>query len=223
MLENKCSIIEASEGLKAGMFVAIHGYINAHGEKQNAIVHADANYQNTHQRSAEMLDQIESDPEFSVSITRNAWIDPQGQEHTRKAKGRTLRTGITETVTRTDADFQAAIDRVRKGIIDPRKITDNFEKIARSLYENDNTGKVYLRNVLVHAKTVTKEGVYEPVCSERSRVIADAIRSKLPVGEYRSYILDDEMIDLPDGTKAPRFEWVSLMGESVSSSTSSGE
>jgi len=223
MLENKVNMIEAAAGLKAGMFIHVHHYVNKHGEIQDATFHADANYKNTHERSADMLDKIEQDADFSVEIVRNSWIDANGTENTRKAKGRTLKTGIKEIVTATDKDLPEAIAKVRKGIVDPRKVTDNFEKIANSTYENDNTGKIYMRNVLIHSKKVVQAGVYDVVCSARVNVIADSIRDLLPIGEYRSYILDDEMVDMPDGSKLPRFEYVALMNESISSSSSSEE
>jgi len=223
MFEQKCNLIEATEKLKAGMFVHIHGYINSHGEKQNATFHADANYENTHKRSAEMLDKIEQDESLSFEIVRNAWIDAKGIEYKNKAKDRTKKLGIKETITIHDKDFPEAVAKLRKSIIDPRKQTDNFEKVGKSTYDNSNTNKTYFRNVLVASKVVVVKGIYEPVCSARVNAIKDALKDMLPIGEYRQYVLDDEMVKVADGTEAPRFEYVALMGESVSSSSSSDD
>jgi len=208
------------------MFVHIHGYINEHGEIQNATVHADASYDSVYSRSAEKLTAIENDTALSFDIVRNAWIDANGTEYNRKAKDRTLKTGIKETITPADQDFAEAVAKVRKGIVDPKTITNNMEKIGNSVYENEQTNRIYLRNVLIHNKTVVQAGKYDPVCSARINVISKAIRMMLPIGEYRTYILDDEMMDVEaDGkmTKLPRFEYVAIMGESVSSSSSSEE
>jgi hypothetical protein len=221
MLEQKCTLIEAANGLKAGMFIYIHGYVNKYGEKQNVTVHADASYERTHQRSAEKLDALEKDEKLSFEIVRNAWVDAQGLEYNRKAKGRTLKESIKEVITIKDKDFAEAVSKVRKGIIDPKKVTDNFEKVANSTYDNAETGKTYLRNVLIHNKFVVKQGEYPVSCSERVNVISDAIREMLPVGGYRTYVLDDETVNMPDGSKEPRFEYIALMGDQVSSSSSS--
>jgi len=224
MLEQKCTLIEAATELKRGMFIHLHHYVNKYGEIQDVTVHADASYENTHKRSAEMLDNIEKDENFSIKIIRNAWIDGQGNEHNCKAKDRVLKTGIKETITTKDKDFAEAISKVRKSIVDPNKVTDNMEKIGNSTYDNKETGKIYLRNVLIHSKIVIQEGVYPTSCSERVNVIVDAIKDILPIGGYRAYVLDDEMVTMPDGiTKLPRFEYIALMGDKVSSSSSSEE
>ena len=237
MLENKVNLVEAAEGLKGGMFIHLHGYCKnevrkvdgvekvVYSQKSNVTLHADANYKLTHKRSAEMLDIIEKDENLSFPITRNAWIDAAGVEYTRK-KGneRTLKEGIKEIVTIHDKDFSEAVAKARKGIIDPRKVTDNMEKISGSTYDNEVTGKTYLRNVLVQSKmSVDEQGKYPESCSERVNVIKKAIVDMLPVGAYRSYTLDDEVVEMVDGTKYPRFEYISLMGDKVSSSSSSEE
>ena len=240
MLEQKASLIEAADGLKGGMFVHIKCYCKnevrkvdgvekvVYSQKSNVTVHADANYKLTHQRSAEMLDAIEKDETLSIPITRNTWVDEAGVEYNRKAKGRTLKEGIKEVITIHDKDFAEAVAKARKGIIDPRKVTDNMEQIAKSTYENEVTGKTYFRNVLVQDKvSVDEQGKYPESCSERVNVIKNAIVDMLPVGAYRTYILDDELVDMLDKKgqvyKSPRFEYIALMGDKVSSSSSSEE
>lgn len=223
MLEQRCTLITATESLKAGMFIHIHGYVNEHGEKSNVTVHADASYDSVYSRSAKQLDNIEKDESLSFEVSRNAWVDKDGNEYTRKANGRTLKTNIEEVITIKDKDFAEAVAKVRKGIVDPKKVTDNFEKVGNSVYDNNNTQKTYLRNVLVHEKVIVRQGCYPVSCSARVNVIADAIRSKLSVGQYRTYVLDDEYVTLSDGSKEPRFEYVALMGDQISSSSSSSE
>jgi len=236
MLEQKTSLIEAANGLKGGMFVHIHGYCKnevrkvdgeeqvVFFEKSNVTLHADANYEATHKKSAEMLDAIETNPDLTFNITRNAWIDNDGNEYSRKAKGRTLKENIVETITAKDKDLAEAIAKARKGIIDPRHITDNFEKVAKSTYDNDVTGKTYMRNVLIGEKvSVEKQGKYPTPCQDRVNAIKDAIVDTLPVGKYRQYVLDDETVLDTDCKEHPRFEYVSLMHEVVSSSSSSDD
>jgi len=236
MLEQKVSLIEAANALKGGMFVHLHGYSTnktkkedgvekvVFFEKSNVTVHADANYERTHQRSAEQLDEIEKDKQLNFTIVRNAWVDKDGNEYNRKAKGRTLKENIKENITAQDKDLPEAIAKVRKGIIDPRKVTDNMEKIAKSTFENEITGKIYFRNVLVEKKvSVEKQGEYPISCQERVNAIADAIRDMLPVGQYRTYILSDETVAKVDGSVEPRFEYIDLMHDLVSSSSSSEE
>jgi len=236
MLEQKVTLMEAADGLKGGMFVHIKGYCKnevrkvdgvekvVYSQKSNVTLHADINYERTHQRSAEILDVIEKDETLSLPIIRNTWVDEAGVEYNRKAKGRTLQEGIKEVITIHDKDFAEAVAKARKSIIDPRKVTDNMEKVAKSTYDNEITGKTYFRNVLVQDKvSVDEQGKYPESCSERVNVIKNAIIDLLPVGGYRTYILDDETVEMVDGTKCPRFEYIALMGDKVSSSSSSEE
>ena len=236
MLEQRCSLIEAADGLKGGMFVYIKGYCKneirkidgvekvVYSQKSNVTLNADISYENTHQRSAEQLDIIEKNKALSFNITRNAWVDEQGVEYNRKKQGRKLVEGIKEVITIKDKDFADAVAKVRKSIIDPRKVTDNMEKIAKSTYDNAVTGRTYFRNVFVNNKvSIDEQGKYPISCSKRVNVIADTIRNMLPVGKYRTYILDDEVVEMVDGTHLPRFEYIALMSESISSSSSSEE
>lgn len=219
MLEQKCTLIEASEGLKRGMFVFIKGYKNEEGEKADITVHADASYDSVYQRSADKLTAIEKDPNFKLELVRNAWVDAKGVEYALKGKktdNRTQKVGIKETITHADKDWSEAVAKVRKGIVDPKTITDNMEKVGNSVYDNSVTGKTYLRNVLIHSKVICLDengkpikGDYPVKCGERVNAIAKAIRGMLPIGQYRTYILEDG-----------RFDSVSLMGESISSSSS---
>jgi hypothetical protein len=220
MLEQRASLIEAADGLKKGMFVHLHGYVNEHGEKQNVTVHADASYENTHKRSSEMLDVIAADIGFQIEIERNFYKDAAGVEYTRKAKDRNLMTQ-KEIVKADDPDLTEAIEKVRKGIIDPRKIDTGFKKVSNSVYEREDNDKTYFRNVLVASKQIVIPGEYPVSCSARVNVIADAIRKTLPIGQYRTYVLDDKMVTMPDGSKQPRFEYVAMMSDHVSSSSSS--
>lgn len=226
--EKKCSLIEATEGLKAGMFVHIHGYVSEHGEIQHATVHADAQYDSVYKRSAKQLDVIEKDTNLKLEINRNTWVDSKGTEYNRKAKDRTLKTGIKETVTPADPDFVEAIAKVRKSIVDPKTTTDNMVKIGNSIYDNPNTDRTYLRNVLIHSKTIVQQGDYPISCQARVNAITDTIRKMLPIAQYRTYILDanEKVIVkvIENGAKIekmfPRFEYVSLMGAGISSSSS---
>ena len=71
--------------------------------------------------------------------------------------------------------------------------------------------------------SVDEQGKYPGSCSERVNVIKKAIIDMLPVGGYRTYILDDEIVEMVDGSFQPRFEHIALMKDKVSSSSSSEE
>ena len=236
MLEQKCTLIEAADGLKGGMFVFIKGYCKnevrkekvVYSEKSNVYVNADVSYERTYSRSAEMLTEIEKDPNLKLEVVRNTWVDKDGNEFDRKAKDRTLKENIKETITPADKDFAEAVAKVRKGIVDPKQVADNMEKVGKSTYDNANTGKTYFRNVLVNQKiTVDEQGKYPVQCQKRVNAIADKIREMLPIGKYRNYVLDDEMVDMLDEKgeiyKSPRFEYIAIMKDHVSSSSSSEE
>jgi hypothetical protein len=236
MLEQKVTLMEAADGLKGGMFVYIKGYCKnevrkvdgvekvVYSQKSDVTLNSDIDYENTHTRSAEMLDAIEKDETLSITITRNCWIDEQNNEYPNKAKGRTLKTGIKEVITIHDKDFLEAVAKVRKGILDPEKKTDNMEKVGNSVYDNAVTGKVYFRNVFVNKKvSIDEQGEYPISCQKRITAVCDAIRDMLPISKYRSYTLDDETVEMVDGSFQPRFEYVALCKDKVSSSSSSEE
>ena len=223
--EVKTSFIEAAAAVKAGRFISVRGYINSNGEKSNFVVHADSNYASVHERSAKMLKEIAADDSLALTFSRNFYTDENGMEHTRKAKGRTMRTK-TETVGNKDPDFIAAVEKVMQGIVAPKEIEDNNEKLAGSLYENSQTNKVYLRNVLVHSKEIIRAGIYPVTCSSRVNCIADELRKMLPIEQYRSYVLSEETVDIKNDKgevigKEPKLEYVALAGEKLTSSSSS--
>lgn len=224
MLEGieRTTLVEAAEALRGGQFVHIHGYVNEHGEKANITVHADSNYDSVHARSLAALNTIAADPNFRLEITWNFWQDAQGNRYNREAKGRTRVVGFKETVTAADPDMQEAIEKLRQSIINPKEVETGFEQIAKSTYDNANTGKTYFRNVLIHEKEVVSPGDYPIKCSKRVNVIRDAIEKLLPIGQYRCYILEtNELVKLANNTEVPRFEYVSIFHEQVSSSSSS--
>ena len=210
--DQKLTLLEAVEALKSGRFIHIRKYENEHGEIANVTVHADASYNSVYSRSADKLTAIEADTALTFDIVRNAYYDATGTEYNRKAKDRTLKTGIKETITPKDNDWAEAIAKVRKSIVDPKTVTDNMEKIGTSVYDNANTNRTYLRNVLIHSKEIIKQGEYPVSCQARINAIADKVRAMLPLGQYRTYILEEG-----------RFEYISVQGESVSSSSSSEE
>lgn len=231
MLENneRATLIEAANALKSGMFVHIHGYVNKHGEKQNVTVHADANYDSVHARSLTKLNNVVADPDFKLEITWNFWQDAQGNRYERKAKGRTQVLGFKETVALDDPDMQEAIGKLRQSIVNPKEVETGFEQIAKSTYDNSNTGKTYFRNVLVCNKEIVDKGDYPVKCSQRVNVIRDAIEEMLPIGQYRCYVMEtNELVTVTRGegankatTQVPRFEYVSIFHEKVESSSSS--
>ena len=231
MLQNaeRTTLIEAANALKRGMFVHIHGYVNEHGEKQNVTLHADASYDSVHARSLAKLDSLVANPDFNVEITWNFWQDNQGKRYNREAKGRTRVVGFKETVSASDPDLQEAVEKIRNSILTPKEVKTGFEKIAPSTFDNENTGKTYFRNVLIHHKEIVEKGTYPIKCSLRVNVIKDTIEKLLPIGQYRCYVLEaneivtitKEVNGVPTTIQMPRFEYISIFHEQVSSSSSS--
>lgn len=231
--EERATLIAAADALHSGNFVHIHGYINAEGEKSHVTVHADASYDSVHERSLKKLNEIAADPNLTLPIVWNFYTDPSGMKHQRdkKGSGRVATIGFHETVLPSDPDFQEAVAKLRQSITNPREAKQEFDKQAKSTYENVNTGKTYFRNVLIHSKVVEIAGKYPETFSLRVNVIKNAIEKMLPMSQYRCYVLDSsETIELVVGKDEnnhdikkvfPRFEYVSIMHETLSSSSSS--
>ena len=220
--EEKTTLVEAANGLKRGMFVHIRGYVNSQGEKSNVTFHADANYERVHENSLKVLNTMMENPEFKIDICWNFYQDEQGTKHNRKAKGRTLITNHKETVSVSDGDLQEAVEKLRQSLTSPKEFTQEYNQIAKSTYESESTGKTYFRNVLIHSKEVVVQGVYPIKCTTRVNAIKDALEKLLPISKYRSYVIDvDGVAQLPDGTQVPKYEYVSIFHETISSSSSS--
>jgi len=208
--EDKTTLIAAAEALKSGMFVHIHGYTNRYGEQSHVTVHADASYDSVHARSLTKLNELAATPDLTVEIVRNFYLDEAGKQYTRTAKGRSFVAGTKETVACQDPDFQEAIAKLRESITNPKAIANNYDKAAPGTFDNTKTGKTYFRNVLVSSKQIIVAGKYPDTCSARVNLIRDALQKMLPIGKYRTYTLDES-----------KFDYISLMHEQVSSSSSS--
>ncbi len=222
--EEKTTLVEAANGLQRGMFVHIHGYVNNNGEKSNVTFHAGANYERVHDKSLKKLNEIAENPDFKLDICWNFWQAEDGTRHKKNKQGsRTQVNNFKEIVTASDPDFQQAIAELRKSITDPTKKSDeNIKRHATSVVENTETKKMYFNNVLVHSKEVVIKGTYEPKYSARVVVIKEAIQKLLPIGQYRTYIIDtDNVVQTKDGKIMPRYEYISIFHETISSSSSS--
>jgi len=175
-------IIQSSQG---GHYITVVGYTNRYGEVSTQQVHADANYSSVHERSIKKLDELEKDT-HNIKITRNAWFDAAGVEYTRKAGGRE-RKEVKDVITHSDVDRKTAFDKVRDGILNPKKTGPEYVG-SNSAFQLED--ECYLRNVLIASKTILKEGVYPITCQNRVNAIADWIRKQLPIGEYRQFKLN---------------------------------
>jgi len=75
----------------------------------------------------------------------------------------------------------------------PERASD-FESIGNGLAINRETGSVQLAG-LSHAKVVLTPGVYPVVKSAAKTIAKDKLRSKLPVGLYRTFTLSVEQVE----------------------------
>ena len=176
---------EIIQQTNAGQFIWINEYQNKYGEVSNYLVHADANYESVHKRSLKKLEELRKDKDLVIDITRYAWVDSDGNEHTRKANGRTQKK-IEEQIKQGDVDLIAAFDKVENSIKNPREVTTEYIG-SNSAFELN--GECYLRNVLIEKKDVIKKGDYPISCQARINAICDWIKSQLPIGQYRQFTL----------------------------------
>lgn len=177
---------EIIQGSRSGQFITINGYKNSHRELSNQLVHADANYDSVHERSIKKLNELEADKNLVINITRNAWFDSAGNEHTRKAGDR-VRKEVKEIVKAGDTDLIIAFEKVRQGILAPKR--EGAEYVgSNSAFQLDD--ECYLSNVLIEKKEVITPGVYPVTCQSKVSALVDWIKQKLPIGQYRTFKLN---------------------------------
>jgi len=212
---------QAVEAVRNGQIVHVHEYVNQHGEVANLWVAFNVNYDRSKSRFLNALKGFEAKvlsgevKEVALPSYFN-WFGEDGIGYALKGKktdARELREVKGDKALTND--ILLAVATIRQGLEEPRPVTDNFEKVANSVYslvdEADGVEKLYLRNVLLVQKVVLKPGEYvtkegNPKASARETVLKDAIKRMLNIGQYRTFILEPG-----------KFDHLALAGESFES------
>ena len=161
------------------------------GEVQDTTYCKGANYENTKKNSLKMLDEIESNKAFSVTVTRGVWKDENGNINPtgRKSKVFSKSATVTETYNTGDAELTDALASIRKSLTAPERPTKDYEKLGDGVYQSED-GTLYVRDLRLVKKTVKVKGDYPFKASKAVTAIADKIKRDMPIGNYRMFRLD---------------------------------
>lgn len=183
------------------IFVKAYEGKNSYGEVANFVYLKGISYANMKSKSLSILDEMANNPELSVTARYNAWIDPQGNEHNRKAKDRSL-SKIVRTYTQGHPALTEALNKVRQSILDPHTPHAEYDKLGNGIYEQDD-GTLHIRDCLLVRKTVIKEGDYPVTASSEIVALTNAIKRDMPLSDYRQVRLDG------------RFDYIAIGGELI--------
>ena len=199
---NILTIAQVINSAQNGGFMAVNGFKSktGKGEIQNAIYCKGISYENAVSKSLEMLESIESNPNFSVTVKRGTWNDASGNENPtgRKSKAYSNYQVVTETYDRTSPVTEEALASIRKSLTNPAPVTKEYKKIGNGVYR-DESGKVYIRDLRLVSKTVIVEGEKKEKATSAKVAIQNAIKSEMPVGNYRMFNLDGDFISIKLG------------------------
>ena len=180
---------------KNGGFMSVQGFRSksGNGEVQNALYCKGINYENAVKKSLKMLDEIENDPEFQLTIKRGTWKNEKGEESPtgRKSKAYSCFETVTESYSKKDQIVQEAIDAIRKSLTNPAPVSKEYESIGNGVYR-DESGKIYVRDLRLVNKNVVQKGEYKQKATSAKVAIQDGIKKNMPVGKYRMFNLDGD-------------------------------
>ena len=181
---------------KHGGFMRIHGFKSktGHGEIQDTTYCKGISYPNAVKASLAILDAIEADPNYSITVTRGVWENGQGEISPtgRKSKAYDIAAKRTETYDVTSPILREAFDKVRKSLTDPERPIKEYKSLANGVYEDEETGTLYIRDLRLVKKIVIVHGDYPHKAGSEIVAVADAIKRDMPVGNYRMFRMDGE-------------------------------
>jgi hypothetical protein len=209
----RTAIVNIMSDAKHGGFMRIEGFKSkgGHGEIQNTTYCKGINYGEAVKRSLQGLEEIEADSQYNVKVTRGRWVNKQGKESPSGRKNKLF--GIAETVTesydKTSPIMGEAIAKVRKSLTAPERPSKEYKKLGNGVYEDEETGTLYLKDLRLVSKTVTQEGDYPFKAGKAVTALTAAIKKGMPVSKYRMFRLDAE------------FDKIALGGIEIQSETGS--
>jgi hypothetical protein len=173
----KAALVSIIGDAKHGGFMRIHGFKSktGYGEIQDSTYCKGINYGEAVKRSLAILEDVEADPDFSVTVTRGVWKDDNGVENPTGRQSKVyLHSGtVTETYDRSSPIMADALAKVRKSLTAPEKPSKEYD----------------LRLV---NKTVVTHGNYPFKAGKAVTAVSDAIKRDMPVSKYRMFRMDGE-------------------------------
>ena len=191
----RAALIRIIDGAKHGGFMAVNGLTTktGHGEKSNYVFGKGISYPAAVEKSLSMLDAIEANPDFSITVTRGVWTDGNGKQSptNRKSKEFNVPKTVTQTYKHGDYPLLAAITKVRISLVAPAAVTKEYKNLGNGIYE-DEDGTIFLRDLRLVSKTVIVKGDYPFTAKGEDVAIADAIKRDMPIGNYRQFRFDSD-------------------------------
>lgn len=188
------TLIQIMSDSKHGGFMRIHGFLSktGFGEVQDTTYCKGISYPNAVTASRTKLDEIEKDDSFSITVTRGVWKDANGNisPTNRKSKVFCNPDTVTETYSQKDEALSEAFAKIRKTLTAPERPSKDYKKLGNGVYEDEETGTLYVRDLRLISKTVVVHGDYPFKAKGEVVAIADAIKRSMPVGNYRMFRLD---------------------------------
>ena len=207
------AIVTMMSDAKHGGFMRVNGFQSkgGHGEIQNTTYCKGISYENAVKNSLALLEEIESNANLDVTVTRGVWKDADGNisPTNRKNKVYTLADTVTETYGYNSPEVQEALVKVRNGLENPRP-SKEYTKLGNGVYVDETSDTIYLRDLRVVSKVVVSKGDYPFTASGAVTAIKSAIEKDMPIGKYRMFRLDAD------------FTSISLGGIELSNGTMSG-
>ena len=196
LLENaeaRNALVSIMSDAKHGGFMRIHGFQSktGYGEVQNTTYQKGIDYGTAVKRSLAMLDEIEANPNFEVTVTRGIWIDAKGNENPTGRKSKVFDTSktVTETYKIGSPEVTEALEKVRKSLTAPEAPSKEYEKLGNGVYQDDN-GTLFIRDLRLINKVVITHGNYPFKAKKAITAIQDAIKRDMPVSKYRMFRMD---------------------------------
>jgi len=188
-------IIAAINDAQHGGFMRVHGLTpkTGHGEVANYTFCKGINYANSVKKSLELLADIESNPNYQITVTRGVWKNAAGEQSptNRQSKVFNVPATVTKTYGMENPALLAALAKIRQSLIAPAPVTKEYVKLGNGIYEDEN-GVLFLRDLRVIRKDVIKHGDYPFAASGEETAIADTIKRDMPVGKYRQFRFDGD-------------------------------
>jgi len=192
--EARNALVRIMSDAKHGGFMRIHGFESktGYGEIQNTTYQKGISYPEAVKRSLSMLDAIEATPDYEATVTRGVWKDASGNENPtgRKSKVFCNPDTVTETFKAGTQEMNEAIAKVRKSLTAPERPTKEYKQLGNGVYEDEETGTLYVRDLRLISKVIVVHGQYPFKASKASTALQNAIKRDMPVSKYRMFRMD---------------------------------